>query len=262
MLIKKYLQIFKLSFEGVLTYRADTFFFFISQTLWFFTDLVIWLAVFSSKKTIGTFDFQGMMMYFALVYFVGFLTNTGIAWRLSEYIVSGELTAFIVRPVSLFWTLFAQDFGEKTYRIIWGLLLMSLIILIFKISMPIGWIVIFAAVLVNSVLLNFLFRFMLGLTAFWFLEIGSFLTIISQLGSFLGGGWIPLSLLPAEVSSWFRLTPFALCLDFPIRVFQKQLAGWELWKGVGFQVAWILIMLVMIIFLSRKGMKSYEAVGR
>jgi ABC-2 type transport system permease protein len=258
---KKYLQVFKLSFEESVFYRANTFAFFLRQTLWFFAEILIWLAVFQQKSQLGGYDLATMITYFLLVYLISLFTGSSIDGWLSENIISGGLTRFFLIPVSVHWVVFFQDLGRKLSRFLWVFVIWIIAFFIFNISVSGSNLALFLLSLFNSILLVFLFRFFIGLLAFWFISIRSLAWIIGQLESFLGGGSIPLSFLPLGVAKVAGFSPFGLSLSFPIRLFQNRIDGSEIYISFLLQYLWIVSFYFFIHFLWKKGVKKYEAVG-
>jgi len=260
-LVKKYLQVFKLAFEESVFYRSNTFVYFLRHTLWFFAEILIWLAVFQEKNQIGDYDLEGMIVYFLLVYLVSIFTSSSIDDWLSDNIVSGGLTRLFLIPISVHWAVFFQDLGKKVSRFLWVFIIWVVGFVFFGISIGAPNPILFLLALINSVFLVFLFRFFLGVLSFWFISIRSLLWVVAQVESFLGGGWLPLSLLPLGISRVAGFSPFGLSLSFPTRLFQGKIDSGEMIISFALQYLWIFIFYLLISVLWKKGIRKYEAVG-
>lgn len=258
---RKYFLIFKLAFEESIFYRANTFVYFFRQSLWFFAEILIWLQVFQQKSQVGDYDLAGIVIYFLMVYLVFLLTGSSVAGWLSSSIIDGSLTRYFFRPISVHWAIFSRDFGKKVSQLLWIFLVWIIVFLVFGLSIGGRNIGLFALALFNSVFLVFLFRFFLGVLAFWFISIRSLLWVVEQVESFLGGGWVPLSLLPVGIAKIAGFSPFGLSMSFPVRLFQGKIEKPEIIASFILQYLWLVFFYILISILWRKGTKRYEAVG-
>lgn len=254
-LVKKYFQVFKLAFEESVFYRSNTFVYFFRQTLWFFAEILIWLAVFQEKNQIGSYDLQAIVVYFLLVYLLSLFIGSSIDSWLSDNIISGGLTRFFLIPISVHFAVFFQDLGRKTFRIFWILLLWFVIFIFFRVNIHTDSLILFSWAAINSLLLTFLFRLFLGMMAFWFVSIKSLLWVIQQVESFLGGGWLLLSFLPLTFSKIAGFFPFGLSLSFPIRIFQGNIDKSEIMLSFLLQYGWMIVFYLLISVFWQKGLK-------
>jgi len=180
---------------------------------------------------------------------------------LSSSIIDGSLTIYFFRPISVHWAIFSRDFGKKASQFLWIFLVWIIVFLIFGISIGSKNIGLFALALFNSIFLAFLFRFFLGVLAFWFTSIRSMLEVISQAETFLAGGWVPLSLLPVGIAKVAGFSPFGLSVSFPVRLFLGRIERPEIITSFVLQYLWLIFFYILISVLWRKGVKRYEAVG-
>jgi len=117
--------------------------------------------------------------------------------------------------------------------------------------------------LVLAFFLGFFFEVAIGMLAFWFLEISSFLFIIMSLNYFLSGHMVPLDLLPDALRSVMEWLPFQYMAYFPAKVFlgTADMTREKLAIGLAMQFGWVILFAVMSRVLYRRGLRRYSAFG-
>src|SRR2546430_15352226 len=93
---------------------------------------------------------------------------------------------------------------------------------------PVETYVAYAAALLLGFLIGFFSEATIGMIGFWFLEVGSFLSVINTLSFFVSGHMFPLDLLPAPWDSILKSLPFSYLAYFPAAVFVGKIQGEEL----------------------------------
>ncbi len=212
-------------------------------------------------QTFKNYDFFSMLQYLLAIYLVSILTVTGVDNSLGELIRTGELSNKLVKPFSYFWAAFFNQYGRKVYRLIYVAIVLVLILVFSKLALPLSSFLVFLIIIVNATLLAYLFRFLLGVSAFWLTNISSILWLFRNSANFLGGGWMPVDFFPAYMSRVFKNLPFYLSLGFPAEFFQNKINGQTALRLIIVQLIWIWGLFFIVGFLWRKGVKDYEAVG-
>jgi ABC-2 type transport system permease protein len=115
--------------------------------------------------------------------------------------------------------------------------------------------------LVLAFLTELLLAYLVGLIAFWTDEAEGLYNSVENLKRLFSGGYFPLSLLPAIFLNISFLLPFAYSFYIPTQVYLKKISIDQGVKGLGVQLAWIVVLSLVIRFVWNKGIKKYEAVG-
>lgn len=259
--MRKYLAIVKLSFQEALFYRANFFFYFLNQTLWFLTEILFWGAALPKGIIFQGFDFWSIFQYLLIIYLVKIMTVTGIDNYLGESIRSGKLSNRLLQPVSVFWAAFFHQYGRKIYRLIYVLIVLAGIIVFGEIKVNMTSVLIFLLIVINATLLSYLFHFLLGVMAFWVINITSIFWLFRNSINFLGGGWMPISFFPSQVTKFLKTSPFYLALGFPAEFFQGRVSVEVAFWLICAQLGWIVLLFFIVRPLWLKGVKNYEAVG-
>jgi ABC-2 type transport system permease protein len=101
----------------------------------------------------------------------------------------------------------------------------------------------------------------MAMLAFWLLEISTFIFILFAFEYLASGHLFPLDLLPPVLRDVLYFTPFPYQLYFPISIYLGKVTGWELWRGLGFQLFWVLAAYGLARWMWRRGIKKYSAAG-
>lgn len=259
--MKKYLILTKISFQENLVYRANFLFYFLRQTLEFFTRLLIWGVVFQDGKVISGYDFSKTFYYFLTVFLTGIFAYTPIDYVVGEIIKSGDLSGLLLRPINFFWALFFREWGKKGYRLIYVFTIILLLLFFGVIKLNCIEFLVLGMILTNAAMLIFLYRFLLGIFSFWLINITSIFWLFRQSAEFLGGSWLPLAFLPQQAVSILRFLPFYLTVGFPAEFFQGRLSPTIVFWNIIQQFGWIILLFWLVAILWKKGIREYEAVG-
>jgi len=83
---------------------------------------------------------------------------------------------------------------------------------------------------------------LVGLTAFWTLELTGFNVIVRFLSEFLSGGLVPLWFLPAWARWIAELLPFQSLAHLPLSIYIGKIEGVAIWIALLKQAAWIAVL--------------------
>ncbi len=259
--MKKYFAFTKLSFQRELFYRADFFFYFLRQSLVFLVQILLFGVIFREETMIVGYNYSQFVQYFLIIYLVNLMIVTGVDSYLGEMIKNGDLSKHLMRPISFFWAIFFHQWGKQIHRLIYVGLVIVLFVFLGSVKISLWKITLFVLILANATILSFLYRFLLGISAFWLVNISSVLWLFRQSASFLGGGHLPLSFFPEWVGRLIRSLPFYLTLGFPAEFFQDKISLKLVFWNILQQFGWVLLLFWLVAILWSKGVKEYEAIG-
>ncbi len=276
----KYLEYFKLGFKTSIEYKSyiigalvtpafmGVFFYYI----WSYIYQVKWESAVQelgaeavgalSSFTIGTFTFQEMMVYLI----IGLLLNTArsseIADRISQTIKSGDISIFLCRPVNFVKSLLADGIGAKVVNLFVFTILLVVMTYLFDLPTPSGsiWFV-FIIYLFLMLLFDIVLYVIIGGLAFWFVEIWGIKASIEQILWILSGRVLPLTLFPAWMQSFLAFTPF-LYLEFTFAsLYLGKLTVAEAFRAMGIFTFWIILLILLMKYLYKKGFNKLESFG-
>ncbi|WP_437185293.1 ABC transporter permease [Planctomicrobium sp. SH668] len=257
--------------EERLVYRAD----FALGTLFRFlpivTQIFMWGAIFavgtkSEHQQIGGYTYQNMVAYYLLT-MVGraFSSMPGLASGIAAQVRDGSIKKFLTQPVDLLNYLFWHRVAHKLvyYGVAAGPF--ALVFWLCRAYLPdipdLFTVTAFMASLVMAFLLGFLIESLLGLIAFWFLEVSSLLFIYMMFNFFLSGHMIPLDFLPEGVQQVVSLTPFQFLAYTPAAIWLGKYSQPELINLLVVEVLWVVSLFVLNRVAFHYGVKRYSAFG-
>ena len=276
----KYIEYFKLGFKTSIEYKSyligalvtpafmGVFFYYI----WSYIYQVKWESAIEelgteavgalTSFTIGGFTFQEMMVYLI----IGLLLNTArsseIADRISQTIKSGDISIFLCRPVNFVKSLLADGIGAKVVNLFVFTILLVVMTYLFDLPTPTGSIWgIFIIYLFLMLLFDIVLYVIIGGLAFWFVEIWGIKASIEQILWILSGRVLPLTLFPAWMQSFLAFTPF-LYLEFTFAsLYLGKLGVAEAFRAMGIFTFWIILLILLMRYLYKKGFNKLESFG-
>lgn len=269
-MLRKYWTIFSISLTDRLTYRTDFFVSTIMRFLPMVTTIFLWGAVFAGSKnsSIAGFTADEMIAYY-LLSMVGraFSSMPGLADGISRDIRQGDVKKYLIQPVDLIGFLLASRTAHKLVYYTFAALPFAGMFYLCR-GYFTGWpppavLATFFLSLVLSFLIGFLFESLVGLCAFWILEIGSFNMIMITLTYVLSGHMFPLDLIPGWIGQFLMWLPFQYLAYFPAKVFihGARMTGSELAGALLFQFAYVIGLWFLVRWTLHRGLKQYGAYG-
>lgn len=261
----KYWAIFKITWQNAVEYRME----FLAHMGLGLIELVvmyyIWSAVFKNRTYFGNYTFPSMITYLIMVRFLHFVRRSGSLKVIAEEIKDGKISVYLVKPVSYIKWCFSNFLAERSFESVLRILMLIILLLFFPkifVFSGIRRFLAFLVLLTSSLVFNFLFNISISFLAFFVTDVRFFRTTVLMIGDFFAGALIPLDLMPGVLKKISFLLPFQFWIYFPIKFYQGQLTLNHLIEGFFLLGFWILIFFGLVIFLWRRGIKTYEAVGQ
>jgi ABC-2 type transport system permease protein len=263
--LKKYLAVFKLSWQNVLEYRFNFIMWRVRSFVFLLTMYFLWTTVFAGKQALFGFNREQIVTYVLLSVFLFSLVFIYAMDSIADSIANGSLSLFLVKPISFLTYWFVRFVARRFLNTL--LTVVELVIFLFLVK-PQFFVQkdprlitysFFAAIL--AVILLSLMDFIFGLTSFWTLHAYGPRFALKTLMEFASGSFFPLNILPMILFKTVSFLPFALLVFFPLRVFLGQLTLFEVYRGLLTQLIWIAVLFVALRFVWNRGLRRYEAVG-
>lgn len=211
--------------------------------------LFIWSAVYPDDPTITR--------YYVAIILVTLMTESFEQHTFSNRVYDGTLSHELLRPQPVVLGVLGENLAIRG----WLTLLGAPIVLVtaFALHTTFAWRSVLLAIpgIALAAVLIFLFTFLLSLTAFWTDRVHSVVAFGSQLGFLLGGTAAPIALLP---DGWARIAqalPFYGMHGMP-----AEIASGSRYDGsLGYQLGWVVVLVVAVSAVWRAGVRRYTAVG-
>jgi len=253
--------------EERLVYRADFAFSTLVRFLPIVTQIFLWSAIFQNDtvRTMKGYNFGQMVSYFLLVMMArAFSSMPGLATGIATSIADGSIRKYLIQPVDMLDHLFWHRVAHKLVYYVIAAGPFALVFWLCRAHLP-GWpawpvTVAFVASLLMSFAVGFLIESLIGLIAFWFLEVSSLIFIYMMLSYFLSGHMIPLELL----SQWIPFVdylPFKYLAYTPAAIMLGKIPAEHLPMELVVQAAWIVALLIINRIAFNRGVRRYSSFG-
>ena len=245
-----YLAVAARSFRRYSTYTAATLAGIFTNSVFGVAISFTYLAVWAENPTAGGYDARDAVTYAwlgqAMIMTVA-VWGGGATDDLSERIRSGDVAIDLYRPVSLLGWWLASDLGRAAYHLLTRGLAPTVVgAALFDLRFPAGagtWLL-FAVSVPLAVVVSFGIRMLVSASAFWLLDDSGLKNLHAVLAMFFSGLVVPLVLFPGWTRDVAMALPWAAFLQVPGDIWLGRREGWAVVRGLGFQVAWAVVLLV------------------
>jgi ABC-2 type transport system permease protein len=266
--MKKYLTVFAIDWQNQFTYRLNFILWRLRNILRLLMVYFLWNGIFTTNKVIAGYSRPEMLTYvFLVLAAVAIVLSAPSADNVGGEIASGDLSNFLVKPVSYIRYWFIRDLSSKLLNLSFSVVEATILWLLLRPEIvfptqPLIWLAV-----IFSLGLAIPIYYFLGICArfvsFWAPEdtwgLGFLVLIFVEIFS---GMIFPLDILPEILQRLIQLTPFPYLIYYPIAIFLGKFQGWELIRILAQTAIWSLLMYKFCEFTWKKGLKIYGAVGR
>jgi ABC-2 type transport system permease protein len=263
-----FLEIIRMHFKVFIQYKWTFVLTLIIHPVILLINVALFTSIYAYNQTqfIKGYSLDQMIWYFTAVSFISIFVWNFTDQRISNRILTGELTIDLLRPVSLFRFELANAIALRItgifFEFVPGIILYSL--LYFPRFLTVAAFVKFFILAVTAFFIYYLFSFLLGLSAFIIKSNTAIIDIRVAIMSIIGGSVIPLEFYPGWLNAILDFLPFKYIFYWPVQFFLNKEAVRGLDKFILIfliQWLWILIFYWVCKFLWKKAVKKFCAVG-
>lgn len=265
--MKKYFRVFQITLQEHFVYRLNFILWRFRSALQLLVLYFLWQAAIPSGVTVFGYDQARILTYILGTSIIRSFVLSSRSIDAAGQIANGELSNFLIKPISYLKYWLAKDLSDKTLNLIFSVFEIGIIILILKppliIQENLAFLALSLVAVVFAITLYFYLSFLLSLVAFWTPEApwrARFLFMIIL--EFFAGGLFPLDILPGTLFNILKISPFSYLLFFPLHVYLGQLPPGEVFLGLGICLFWIVITFFLTRKLFNAGLRNYAAWGR
>lgn len=265
--MKKYLTVFKISWENGFVYRLNFILWRVRSVIVILTIYFLWEAIFRSGGTIFGYTKEKILTYVFLSLVLRSLVMGLRSIDAAGEISDGKLSNYLLKPLNyhLYW--FTRDIADKFLNILFSI--GEIILLYFLLRPPIyfqtnpGILGIFLVATILAMVLNFVFANIASNFAFWLPgNAWGFWFIYLVFQDFLGGVMFPLDIFPKAIYNLVTLLPFPYLLFVPVNIYLGKITGWDLARDLVVMIFWVGVGTLLIRTEWRVALKSYASEGR
>ena len=217
-------------------------------------QLASFYIFFNTQNQINTELWNDIILYLALASLIRHPLSIGTIPEFAPSISNGLFVKYLIRPINVFYNISAQEFGASLSALLQVIPFIVLLSIFnnhrMPILLPIN--ILLAIILANQIKISF---YSISIMT---IGLSSAKALLQGFASFLSGSLIPLILWPQNIAKIMYLSPFALILDAPIRIFLNKASP----KNITlYQILWITFFVILNKLLFKKTMKYYQSLG-
>lgn len=260
--LRKYTTCFRIRFTTGLQYRAAAAAGVTTQFAWGFFTILLYRAFWLGDPDAFPMGMAQVSTYMWLRQAFLSLFNS---WKVDNDILSditgGNIAYTLTRPVDLYALWFTKTVASRTtnatLRFLPVLLVAFCLPAPYGMSLPAGipgllgfLVTMVLGTLVTCALVMFIYIF----TCYTMQPLGVRM-VFNAITDFCAGDLIPLPFLPAGIGAVLEYTPFAAMLNYPFRIYCGHIAGAAIWRCIGLQCFWLVLLLLVGSDLLRRAVR-------
>lgn len=172
----------------------------------------------------------------------------GSSTEMAEAVRTGEVAMDLMKPIDYqFFALFRQLGRSCYYFLFRGLPIFLVMVIFFPWKPPHSWatLVVFFPSLVFAAAIVFSLSFMVGLSAFWLLDIRGVNQAVMGSAIFLSGFLIPVSFFPSGFGRICEWLPFVGQSYVPVAIYLGKYVGGQMVSMLARQIIWAAILILL-----------------
>ncbi len=266
-MLKKYFQIFKISWQESLVYRFNFVVWRIRTVILRLSAYFFWYAVYRFNQNIGGYDEEMMLTYILASSLLHSLVLGSRSIDVAGEISTGKLSNCLLKPINYFFYWLSRDFSDKLLNLVFLIFELALIFWLLKppffLQTNLFYLFGFIGFSILSIFVYFYLSLIISLTTFWYPEHNGWPArfLFTVLLRFFSGGLLPLDILPRLVFNFLRFLPSSYFIFFPLQVYLGRVDRTGIITGFTVMALWIFILKFLVNLLWRRGLKSYTAAG-
>lgn len=266
--MKKYLELIKTSIKIDIHYAKAFVMSLVIFPLFFLVNIALYTSIYKygNIDTIQGYSLKQITWYYVAVYFVRIFNSDFTHYRISEKIMSGDLTNDLLRPITYFRLELMATIANRLVGV--GFELIPAFVIFSLIDIP-NFLSFFSLtkffiVAIASLGLMFLLHYLIGLSAFYLKNNRFFLYIEYFACMFLGGAFVPLEFFPSWVRTILNFLPFKYVFYWPVQFFLNKEATQGLAPFLqifAMQALWMIMLYISIKIFWKFAFRKFCAVG-
>ena len=223
----------------------------------------LWTTVAAEGK-FGNFNEADFVAYYLANLVVRNLTGSWVAWQISEEIRLGSMAMRLLRPIHPFVAIAASHVAAIPFRMVIALPFAVILLASSgaeKLVRDPVQLVLLVPSLVMGWLITFAILFAIGALAFFVTKAMALLNLYFGLFSVFSGYLLPIEMLPSVLARIAEWSPFRFMLSLPVELITRPMPPSERAMLLGVQLAWTVASVMIAMFVWRRGVRRFEAVG-
>lgn len=245
-------------------YRAAAFAGICTQVFWGIIQVMIFQAFYSGVSGREPMSLTQAITFIWLGQALLQLLPWSIDKEVGEQIRNGHVAYELIRPIHLYrlWYVraFAMSFVPTVLRCAPIFILGGLF---FGLAAPVSWVggFFFFLSVIFSFFLSAAIKALVIVSLFWTISGEGILRLLPHITVLLSGMVVPLPLFPKWLQPFLSIQPFRGITDIPSRLYTGLIPSSEALYYLGFQLGWIIVLMVLGQLLLKKALRQFVVQG-
>jgi ABC-2 type transport system permease protein len=243
-----YFEFAKKSFQRQLQYRIANYSGFVVNTFFFVVRAYVFMALYEHRGVVAGYNLTEAVTFTGITQAMAMIIGVFGVNEVGDAVQTGQVATDLMKPIDYqFFALFRQLGSSLYYFIFRGLPIFLVLVLFFPWTPPHSWyaLLIFLPSLALAATITFSLRFMVGLSAFWLLDIRGVRSLAMGAGLFLSGFMLPISFFPSSFGKVCEWLPFIGQSYVPVAIYLGKYTGGLMIDMLTRQIVWTAIMILL-----------------
>ncbi len=257
--MRAFWQVVRVSVRQQMTYRTAMTAGLVTNIFFGILRAALLIALYQDQGVVNGMDLQGAIAYVAISQaMIAFLSIFG-SLDIARTVYDGSVTADLLKPTHFFIIWMGRDLGRSLVNLFTrGIVFMLIFSLFYSITLPSNpqQGLLFAVSLGICWLVNFFWRMLVNLIAFWSPDIQGFARMAFASSQLFSGFILPLRLMPDWFNKLCQFTPFPGMVNTPIEIYLGISSPNNHLQAIGTQSIWLLVMIGTALFVYNRGIRQ------
>ncbi|MDE1868806.1 MAG: ABC-2 family transporter protein [Candidatus Micrarchaeota archaeon] len=261
--LEKYYGLFRIRAKGITVYKGDFVVTLLLRVLFPVLMIFVWTAVYVTTGTtkIAGFSLLGIYAYFLITASLAPF-RSDIDDMIGSDVLTGAIAVFLVRPITYLLDSIITDLSTVVVGFFTLTVpILALAVLFVPLNASLLLFGLFGVEAIAAYLISMLLEIMVGLLAVYFTSYAGMAAVINRCMSFFGGGLLPLSFFPSQISTVLSYLPFQFLYYVPAATLSGSISVQSSLFSLAIAAIWIVGLFVAAKFAWRAAKKHINAVG-
>lgn len=261
-----FFQNIKITWVEMLEYRLSFILWRVRLVVQLLVVYFMWWALFSGHKSLFGYSEGAMLTYVLFSSFVRPFVMGTRTQEVAEYIRSGTLSNYLVRPLSFLGFCASRDVADKLLNILFAIFEIMVLFGVLRpelyIQTDLMMLILAFLALGMGMVLFFYFSLLISYMGFWTPDVWAPRFLSFVFAEFFTGALFPLDILSGPLYILAKSLPFFYFLYFPLKVYLGQLTPVELLQGFLIGFIWTVGLWWLAVIVWNRGLRAYTAEGK
>lgn len=262
--MRAYFAVFNIRTKSLFQYRTASLAGVFTQLFWGILQVMIFRAFYAQALL-----FQPISLEQAVTFiWIGQGLLQMLPWNLDKeierQIKSGDIAYELIRPIHLYNLWFTRSLALRLIPTVMRCLPIFIIgVGFFGFESPVSWYAggAFFLSVISALLLASSITTIMIISVFWTLSGEGIQRLLPHCAVLLSGMIVPLPLFPGWAQPFLNIQPFRGIIDIPCRFYTGLIPASETPYYLGFQIAWVIIFVILGRLLMNRALKQFVIQG-